>query len=66
MSIMGMLVEKPLLEGRTRLVQVRGQQFLLLFLFLLQEGGKRHKIVTRDGNEIDTMFVQQGARWVRG
>jgi len=45
MGIMGMLVEKPLLEGRTKLLQ--------------EDGGKRHKVVTSDGNEIDTMFVQQ-------
>lgn len=47
MGIMGMLVERPLLEGRTK---------------LLQEGGKRHKVVTASGNEIDTMFVQQRAK----
>jgi len=44
MGIMGMLVERPLLEGRTK---------------LLQEGGRRYKVVARDGNQIDTMFVQQ-------
>ena len=47
MGLMGMLVEKPLLEGRTK---------------LSQEGGQRYKIVARDGNEIDTMFVQQRTR----
>ena len=49
MGLMGMLVEKPLLEGRTK---------------LSQEGGQRFKIVARDGNEIDTMFVQQKTRLV--
>ena len=47
MGLMGMLVEKPLLEGRSK---------------LSQEGGKRFKVVARDGNEIDTMFVQQRTR----
>ena len=44
---MGMLVERPLLEGRTK---------------LLQDGGSRNKVVTRDGNQIDTMFLQQRNR----
>ena len=47
MALMGMAVERPLVEGRAR---------------LLQEGGARHKVLTRDGNEIDTMFVQQRSR----
>lgn len=44
MGVMNMLVERPLLQGRTK---------------LLQDGGKRYKVVTATGNEIDTMFVQQ-------
>jgi len=45
MSLMRMLVERPLMEGRTKLV--------------LENGGERFKVVTRDRNEIDTMFVDQ-------
>ena len=47
MGLMGMLVERPLLEGRSK---------------LSQEGGQRFKVVARNGNEIDTMFVQQRTR----
>ena len=47
MGLMGMLVERPLLEGRSK---------------LSQEGGQRYKVVARNGNEIDTMFVQQRTR----
>ena len=47
MGLMGMLVERPLLEGRSK---------------LSQEGGQRFKVVARNGHEIDTMFVQQRAR----
>ena len=43
MSLMRMMLERPLLEGRTKLV--------------LEHGGERSKVVTGDGNEIDTMFV---------
>ena len=43
MSLMRMMLERPLLEGRTKLV--------------LEHGGERCKVVTGDGNEIDTMFV---------
>jgi len=43
MSLMKMMLERPLLEGRTKLVQ--------------DFNGERSKIVTGDGNEIDTMFV---------
>ena len=43
MSLMKMLIEKPLTEGRTKL--------------LLEQGGERFKVGTMDGNMIDTMFV---------
>ena len=43
MSLMKMMLERPLLEGRTKLVQ--------------DFNGERSKVVTGDGNEIDTMFV---------
>lgn len=43
MSLMRMMLERPLLEGRTKLV--------------LEHRGERCKVVTGDGNEIDTMFV---------
>ena len=42
---MKMLVEKPLLEGRSKLY--------------LEHGGQRSKVMTRDGNYIDTMYVDQ-------
>eukprot|EP00092_Neocalanus_flemingeri_P037127 GFUD01040415.1.p1 GENE.GFUD01040415.1~~GFUD01040415.1.p1 ORF type:complete len:539 (+),score=179.12 GFUD01040415.1:238-1854(+) len=45
MGIMRMLVERPLMEGRTKL--------------MLEHGGERNKVATRDGNQIDTMFVDQ-------
>lgn len=45
MSLMKMLVEKPLLEGRSKLY--------------LEHGGQRSKVMTRDGNYIDTMYVDQ-------
>jgi len=48
MSLMKMLVEKPLIEGRTKL--------------MLEHGGERFKVGTRDGNMIDTMFVDQRAK----
>jgi len=38
-----MMLERPLLEGRTKLV--------------IDNGGDRAKVITGDGNEIDTMFV---------
>jgi len=43
MSLMKMLIEKPLTEGRTKL--------------LLEQGGERFRVGTMDGNMIDTMFV---------
>jgi len=43
MALMRMMLERPLLEGRTKLV--------------MENGGDRAKVVTGDGNEIDTMFV---------
>jgi len=45
MSLMRMLVERPLMEGRSKLV--------------LENGGERNKVATMDGNMIDTMFVDQ-------
>ena len=48
MALMKMLVEKPLIEGRTKL--------------MLEQGGERFKVGTRDGNMIDTMFVDQRAK----
>jgi len=48
MGIMKYLVERPLIEGRTKLV--------------LEHGGERFKVETRDGNLIDTMFVDQRSK----
>jgi len=48
MSFMKMLVERPLIEGRTKL--------------MLEQGGERFKVATIDGNMIDTMFVDQRAK----
>ena len=48
MSLMGMLLEAPLLEGRTKLY--------------LEHHGTRNKIKTRDNNYIDTMFVSQKSK----
>ena len=45
MSLMRMLVERPLMEGRSKLV--------------LENGGERNKVATMDGNMIVTMFVDQ-------
>ena len=42
MSLMKMMLERPLLEGRSK---------------LLEQGGERSKVVSGDGNHIDTMFV---------
>lgn len=43
MSLMKMMIERALLEGRTKLV--------------MENNGERSKVVTGDGNQIDTMFV---------
>ena len=48
MSVMGLLLETPLLEGRTKL--------------FLEYNGTRNKIRTRDNNDIDTMFVNQASK----
>jgi len=45
MSLMQMMVEKPLLEGRTKLVQ--------------EYGGVRNKVITEEGNQIDTIVVDR-------
>jgi len=45
MSIMQMMLERSLLEGRTSLV--------------LEYGGVRNKVVTEEGNQIDTMLVDR-------
>ena len=50
MALMRMMLERPLLEGRTKLV--------------MDNGGDRAKVVTGDGNEIDTMFVDMRSRFV--
>ena len=48
MGVMGLLLETPLLEGRTKLH--------------LEYNGTRSKIRTRDNNDIDTMFVNQSTK----
>jgi hypothetical protein len=48
LSFMRLVLERPLLEGRTKL--------------LLEHGGERLKIRTRDHNHIDAMFVNQSAK----
>jgi len=48
MSLMKMLVERPLIEGRTKL--------------MLEQGGERFKVATSDNNTIDTMFVDQRSK----
>jgi hypothetical protein len=48
LSFMRLVLERPLLEGRTKL--------------LLEHGGERLKIRTRDHNQIDAMFVNQSAK----
>merc|ERR1719334_2579306 len=48
MAFMRMLIEKPLMEGRTKL--------------FLEHGGERFKVATQDGNKIDTMFVDQRSK----
>ena len=48
MGVMGLLLETPLLEGRTKLH--------------LEYNGTRSKIRTRDNNDIDTMFVNQSSK----
>lgn len=45
MSLMKMMLERPLLEGRSKLVQ--------------EHDGERFKVVAGDGNHIDTMFVDR-------
>ena len=50
MALMRMMLERPLLEGRTKLE--------------IENGGDRAKVVTGDGNEIDTMFVDMRSRLV--
>ena len=50
MALMRMMLERPLLDGRTKLV--------------MDHGGDRAKVVTGDGNEIDTMFVDMRDRSV--
>lgn len=52
MSLMKMLIEKPLMEGRSKL--------------LLENGGERFKVATMDGNTIDTMFVDQRTKNISG
>ena len=48
MSLMKMMIERVLLDGRTKLVQ--------------EHDGQRSKIITGDRNEIDTMFVDMRNR----
>lgn len=48
LSLMGMILETPLLEGRSKLI--------------LEFKGTRNKIRTRDNNCIDTMFINQSAK----
>jgi hypothetical protein len=48
MGFMSMLLERPLLDGRTKLI--------------LEQGGERFKLRTRDKNEIDAMFVNQSSK----
>ena len=50
MSLMKMMIERALLEGRTKLV--------------MENNGERSKVVTGDGNQIDTMFVDMRHKWV--
>ena len=45
MDLMKMMLEKPLMDGRTKLV--------------MDHLGERSKVVTWDRNEIDTMFVDR-------
>ena len=45
MDLMKMMLEKPLMDGRTKLVT--------------ENMGERSKVVTWDRNEIDTMFVDR-------
>ena len=48
MDLMKMILDKPLMEGRTKLV--------------MDHLGERSKVVTWDRNEIDTMFVDRRGR----
>ena len=48
-SLMGLVLERPLLDGRTKLV--------------MDHSGERSKIVTWDNNEIDTMFVDMRKKY---
>ena len=50
MSLMKMMIERALLDGRTKLV--------------MENNGERSKVVTGDGNQIDTMFVDMRHKWV--
>lgn len=47
-----MLLEKPLLEGRTKLV--------------LDHNARRNKVVTVDNNQIDTIFVDRNKKGING
>ena len=49
MSLMKMVLERPLLDGRTKLV--------------MDHMGERSKVVTWDNNEIDTMFVDMRKKY---
>ena len=48
MALFKMMLEKPLMDGRTKLV--------------MDHLGERSKVVTWDRNEIDTMFVDRRAK----
>ena len=48
MGLMQTFVERPLLEGRTKLV--------------MEHAGQRNKVITADSNQIDTMFVDRRNR----
>jgi len=52
MSLMQMIVEKPLLEGRTKLVQ--------------EYQGRRSKVITEEGNQIDTILVDRRRKGSNG
>ena len=49
MALMKMMLEKPLMDGRTKLV--------------VDHLGERSKVVTWDRNEIDTMFVDMRKKY---
>ena len=48
MGVMRMMLDQHLLEGRTKLI--------------LEYGGERFKLRTRDKNDIDTMYVNQATK----